>query len=222
MRSSNQNDITAFIGQKGSGKTTLATYEMLFRNEPVIIIDTIRQFGELDYRYIANSLSELRFYLFNPTYSKVIRRGNFQVSFRPKFSDLKKEIDEAIKMLFDFKNCSIYFEEIELYTDQYINNKSPLFSLFSLSRNRGHNLIITAKTLTTFKNNLREAIDYFYLSNHSTDELIKFVLKQFTKGDKARIEGIIRGLKDKEFLKISRGKNLGIFKINKQTANKLK
>lgn len=224
MRSNTQNDKVAYIGGAGSGKTTLATFDMYLRTKPVIIIDTISQFPKTDFRMVTSSINELRFWLNNERYSKAIRRANLQIAFRPNHDYLQQHIDKAIKIIRDFRSCVIYFEELELYADQYLNKNSPLYGLFSLARNRDHDIILTVKSATSLKNNIRESINTFYLSNHSTDELIKFILKQY-KGDKdqkAALEKTIKNLKDKEFIRLENGVNTGIYKLNKKTANKLK
>lgn len=205
------------MGVKGDGKTTVATALMHQLDQPTVIIDVARQFDACDYRIVTYSIAELKYYLLNPIWSKAFRKGKLQIVFRPG-EKIKKDIERACDVLKKVPNILIYFEEMEIYADNYLNKSSSIFNIVYLMRNRGHTIIVVAKQAAKLSGLIKDMFDYFFLGSLESERSLAF-FKDLGGKD---LVSKIKATKHQEFLIVGRRAYTKRFKLDHKIARIVK
>lgn len=171
-RTEGNSNLYIMLGTKGDGKTTIGTYLMHRLNKPSVVFDVAKQFDKRDYRIFCYSVDELKYHLNNKHWRQSFYKGKLQIIYRPK--NLKEDIEEACKILADVHGILIYFEEMELYANQYLTNKSPIFDICYLMRNRRHTVIVVAKQAGKLSGLIKDLGDYFFIGQLRTRSALGF------------------------------------------------
>ncbi len=193
------NLIITISGVKGDGKTTLGLYYLEQLNKASIIIDVTEQFDtNRKYRKLIKGVSALRYELLNANNLKLFKKGKYQLIFRPQTSDIKKEIEAVIQTVLDenIQDINIFFDELEIYANNRLNEKSSIFNLFYMSRNRNINIISVVKIMGMLSPLIKAQTDYFALSQLNDINSVKY----FKDRSKGQIEDKLKGIKSHEFL----------------------
>jgi hypothetical protein len=206
------------MGVKGDGKTTVATAIMHKLDQTTVIIDVARQFDANEYRIVTNMISELKYHLLNPIWSEAFRNGRMQIVFRPNDRDIKREVEKACDVLKKVPNILIYFEEMELYADGYLNKNSSIFNIVYLMRNRGHTIIVVAKQAAKLSGLIKDMFDYFFLGSLESERSLAF-FKDLGGKD---LVSKIKATKLREFLVVGRRGYTQRFKLDHGIARLLK
>lgn len=179
------NLIIVVAGVKGDGKTTLGFFYMERLDKPSIIIDVTEQFqANRKYSKIIKGVQALKYELLNPINFKLFIKGKLQLIFRPISNDIKSEIEEVIQMVLhnNIQNICIFFDELEVYANNRLNEKSSIFRLFYMSRNRKIDIIAVAKIFGLLSPLIKSQTDYFALSQVDDINSKKYLdLRSFNK-----------------------------------------
>lgn len=193
------NFILTIFGVKNDGKTTLGLYYLEKLNKPSIIIDITEQFEPTrKYHKLIKGVAALRYELMNESNLKLFKKGKFQIIFRPLTSDIRKEVEEVVQTILDknVQHINIFFDEIETYANNRMGEKSSLFKLFYISRNRNINIISVVKVMGMLSPIIKTQTDYFAVSqiNELNSE------KYFNDRSKGQIKEHLKDMKAHEFL----------------------
>jgi hypothetical protein len=198
MTQSNNNIIT-IGGVKNDGKSTLGLFYLEKNSKPSIVIDITEQFeANRKYKKIVRGVQALKYELSDDKSLKVFKKGKMQLIFRPTTNDITKEIEEVVDFIMsnNFQNIAILFDEIEVYANNKLTNKSPLFKLFYISRNRKIDIISIVKIFGLLSPLIKSQTDYFALSQIDDINSQKYLDSRSFK----RFSDEIQDIKQHEFL----------------------
>lgn len=215
MTQSNNLVLTLF-GVKGDGKTTLGLYYLEMLNKASIIIDVTEQFDtNRKYRKLVQGVSALRYELMNKSRLKLFKKGKFQLIFRPSTNDTRKEVEEVIQTVLseNIKDINIFFDEIETYANNKMSEKSSLFKLFYISRNRNINIISVVKLIGMLSPIIKAQTDYFALSQINDNNSERY----FIDRSKGKIKEYLKDMKAHEFLVTDLNKYWNTIKLESNT-----
>lgn len=213
-RTKSNKNLFVILGSKGDGKTTIGTYLVHKFDQATVIFDVARQFDKRDYRIFVNSVSQLQYYLNNKEWRKSFYSGSLQLVYRPDTQNLQGDIESACNVLKSVHNITIFFEEMELYADSYLNKKSPIFDICYLMRNRGHTIICVAKQAGKLSNLIKEMGDYFFIGKLRSKSALRFFDEIGGKELTKEIQGTSAG----EFLILDRGGVTTPYKLSNKIA----
>ena len=212
------NLIMTVFGMKNDGKTTLGLYYLEMLNRPSIIIDVTEQFQEdRKYRKIVRGVQALRYELINN--KDLFMKGKFQLIFRPKTSDITKEVEAVIQTVLDeyVEHINIFFDELEIYADNYLTKKSSIYQLYYISRNRKINIIAVVKVIGMVSRLIRAQTDYFAMSQITDNNSRKYFMNE----SEGKIKEHLRVLGPHEFLVTDLKKYFKKFKLQSHTIKAL-
>jgi hypothetical protein len=193
------NLIATISGIKGDGKTTLGLYLLEMLNKPSLIIDVTEQFiPNRKYKKIIKGVTELKYELLNSNNLKLFKKSKLHLIFRPITDDIKSEIEEVIQHVLkdNIQDICIFFDELEVYANNRLSEKSSIFRLFYMSRNRKIDLISVVKIFGLLSPLIKSQTDYFLLSQIDDMNSEKY-LNQRSKNQVSRR---LKGIKRFEFL----------------------
>ena len=208
------NNLYILMGNKNDGKTTVGNYIAHKLNKPTIIIDPAREFSKKDYRIFCYSLNEIKYYLNNDEWQKAIKSANMQIVFRPPHNNVKKSINAVCKELMTHKGYCIFFDEMELYADRYLNKNDEIYNIVYLLRNRQHDIIVVSKKASDLSGLIKDMFDFIFVGNLETKNSLNF-FKDLGG------EGLVNEIKNtpfREFLVIGRRGYKTRFKLDGRIA----
>lgn len=198
MQTQNNNSIFTIIGVKNDGKTTIGKYIIEVINKPTIIIDIAEQFDDKkSYQRKVKGLTELKFYLENKSFRSAFIKAKQTIIYRFNTQDKAKEAEKVFQYINDsIRNITIFCEELELYADNYLNRRSPIFETMYLSRNKGYTIINVVKEISMLSKLIKSATDFFILGRIRDLNAQKY----FNERSLKRFEKEIKDLKHRQFL----------------------
>lgn len=214
-RTSTQNNLYLFMGTKGDGKSTNATYLMELLNRPSVVFDVANQYDTSKaYRVVVKGFRGLHYYLTNPKTLKAFKKANMQIIVRFTSSmDKKEEIQECSRLLANYKDFTILFEEMDLYFVFQSSSSNPIYELAYLSRNFNHEVICIFKQASMVHSVLKMNADYIFTS-YIED---KNSLKYFEQRSKELAEQI-KKLDEYQFIILGKRGFRRVHKLNKKIA----
>ena len=192
MTQGNNLVITVF-GVKDDGKTTLGNFFLETLSTPSIVIDVTEQFvANRRYKKVISCLNEMKYILSNPLEKRLFYKGKIQLIFRPNGRDKKKVIEDLMWFILEKKihGISIFFDEIETYANNKINDKSGIFNIFHMSRNKQINIIAICKVFGMLSQLIKAQSDYFAISQVNDIPSFEYLQKRSFKKFGKEIENI--------------------------------
>ena len=207
-------ELFILLGTMGDGKTTVGNYIVHKLKQPCVIFDPADEFPKNEYRFICHSVSEVLYYLRNKDTLKSIRKANMQIVFKVPLTDTRDKVNEVCKELLTIKGFCIFFDEMELYADRYLNKNHEIFHTIYLLRNKQHNIVCVAKRAAELSPLIKSMFTYIFVGSLEQ----KIDLNFFRDLGGKELEQDIKKVKFRNFLIIGRRGFRKTFTLNSKIA----
>jgi len=202
------------LGTMGDGKTTVGNYIVHKLKKPCVIFDPANEFAKNEYRYICHSVSEVLYYLRNKDILRAIRKANMQIVFKVPLTDTRDKVNAVCKELLKLKGFIIFFDEMELYADRYLNKNHEIFHTIYMLRNKQHDIVAVAKRAAELSPLIKTMFTYMFVGNLEQKIDLNFFLDLGGK----ELAKEIRKVKFRHFLIIGRRGYKRDFTLNSKIA----
>jgi hypothetical protein len=151
-----QNKIYTIIGQKGHGKTKLTELLICLNRKPCIIADPRYQYEPKEYRRIFKNVGHFRKYILN----NANRREFYRCRLELVVNGLNRDsFDELAALVYKMKNISFLVDEVDMFADARMTNKSPFYALIHYGRHAQIDIFTTSRRSANISRDLTSQTD---------------------------------------------------------------